>query len=105
MGNRKGKLRPHLWLHQGEVPHLQHRAWLQMRAQANYRQEGFPLTLEEFQEIWGNHWHQKGRGINDYCLTRHDPTQPWTKENTICIKRADHFKLTRELRRRKRWPT
>jgi hypothetical protein len=83
--------RPHCWKVQGEVPHQQHLAWLQMRAQANYRREVFELSLEDFQELWQGRWELKGRGADDYCLTRIDAGLPWNRDNVQCVPRADHF--------------
>lgn len=84
--------RPHVWKVKGEIPHQQHLAWLQMRAQANFRKEKFELTFEQFQELWKDHWHQKGRGTNDYCLTRDDPDGDWTIDNVRCLPRIDHLR-------------
>lgn len=85
-------LRPHCWKVQGEIPHAQHLAWMQMRAQANYRGEEFNLTLEEFQYLWRDHWDMKGRGSDQYCLTREDPDGPWDINNTQCIVRLEHLR-------------
>ena len=47
----------------------------------------FELTFEEFKEIWKNNWRQRGTTVGSYVMTRHDPTKPWNKENTILVKR------------------
>ena len=99
MMNKPKTRRPHLWKVQGEVPHQQFRCWQQMRAQASFRGEEFELTLEQYQEIWGSKWEFKGRGIDDYCLTRVDMDLGWTIDNTQCVKRLDHLQ---EHRRRQR---
>lgn len=95
---RKG-IRPHCWKVQGEVPHQQHLAWLQMKAQASYRKETFELTFEQFQELWRDKWDMKGRGSDDYCLTRQDPLGIWCVDNVVCIPRIEH------LRRQKLYKT
>lgn len=84
--------RPHCWKVQGEQNHQQYLAWLQMRAQANYRGEMFLLSFEDFQELWQGHWHQKGRGSGSYCLTRRDPDSDWHKDNVFCIPRLEHLR-------------
>ena len=84
--------RPHCWKVQGQIPHQQHLAWLQMRAQANYRGEEFKLTLEDFQTLWKDKWDLKGRGSDDYCLTRDDPNGSWELSNVSCIPRVDHLR-------------
>jgi hypothetical protein len=89
--------RPHCWKHQGEIPHRQHLAWLQMRAQANYRREVFELTLEDFQHLWADHWHKKGRSNADYCLARIDSQGPWRLDNVACMPRIDHLRRQKTL--------
>lgn len=90
--------RPHVWLHQGQENHDQHIAWLRMRAQANHRGEIFLLTFEEFQKAWLGRWSQRGRAVNDYCLTREDYDGAWTLDNTICITRLDHLRRKQQIR-------
>jgi hypothetical protein len=87
--------RPHVWKVQGEIPHQQYCAFLQARAQANFREECFELTFEQFQTLWQDHWHQKGRGSADYCLTREDPEGAWTIDNVIVMPRVDHLRRQR----------
>ena len=84
--------RPHTWKVQGAVPHAQYLAFLQMRAQANYRRETFELSFEDFQQLWRDKWDLKGRGSDDYCLTRDDPDGSWTIDNVSCIPRIDHLR-------------
>ena len=84
--------RPHTWKIPGEIPHQQYCAWLQMKAQAMYRKEIFLLTFEEYQRLWLGYWHKKGRGSNDYCLTREDPEGAWEYSNISCIPRIDHLR-------------
>jgi hypothetical protein len=83
---------------QGEIPHAQYLAFLQMRAQANYRKEVFELTFEDFQTLWQENWYRKGRASEDYCLTREDPDGPWNRENAICIQRIDHLRRQRQFK-------
>lgn len=84
--------RPHCWKVQGEIPHAQYLSFLQMRAQANYRKESFELTFEDFQKLWMGKWERKGRGIDDYCLTRSNPDDAWNISNTLCIPRLEHLR-------------
>lgn len=102
----KTERRPYLWKVQGEIPHQQYLCWLQMRAQASYRKESFELTFEQYQQLWQGKWDQKGRGTDQYCLTRDDPDGPWTTDNTRCIKRVEHLRRQKLLKERKRqWQT
>lgn len=92
---KQKKLRPHLWLVQGEVPHQQHIAYNRARAQAHFRGEYWDLTFEQFQAKWQGLWHRRGRGNGDYCLTREDPDGAWTWSNVDCIPRLEHLQRQR----------
>lgn len=89
--SRKG-LRPHLWKVQGEIPHQQYISWQRARAQANFRGEIWLLTFEQYQQIWQPYWSMKGRGKNDMCLTREDPTGAWEPSNVTVMHRLDHLR-------------
>jgi hypothetical protein len=84
--------RPHTWLVQGEIPHQQHIAWQRAKAQANFRGEVWLLSFEDFQRLWQEHWQQRGRGSDGYCLTRDDPDGAWALGNVDCIPRVEHLK-------------
>ena len=95
---RKGP-RPHCWKVQGELNHQQYLAFLQMRAQANFRKEVFALSFEEFQRLWLGYWHRKGRGRDDYCLTREDHTGAWIWGNVECMPRIEHLRRQRQYKK------
>jgi hypothetical protein len=90
--------RPHCWKVQGEIPHKQNLGWLRMKAQANYRGEVWMLSFEEYQRLWQDHWHQKGRGSEDYCLCREDAEGAWVWGNVVCIPRIEYLKRQRYYR-------
>jgi hypothetical protein len=91
---------------QGEVPHKQYICWLQMKAQANYRKELWMLSFEEYQTIWQGRWDQKGRGIDDFCLTREDQKGAWVWGNVLCIPRHEHLRRSGLYKKEKRkWQT
>ncbi len=73
-----------------------------MKAQASYRKELWMLTFEEFQQLWLGRWDQKGRGINDYCLTREDPEGAWVLGNINCIPRHEHLRRSGKYKAEKR---
>jgi hypothetical protein len=66
-------------------------SYCRMRAQAKYRDEGWDLTWEQYQEIWADKWHLKGRGREDLCLSRIDWAGAWTIDNVNLIFRIDHL--------------
>jgi hypothetical protein len=97
----KGKARPNLRGPRGPLPHkwktgpdpLRHDkfvGWHRHRSQALYRREPYELSFEDFEQAWGMLWHQRGRHRNDYCLTRRDAKDPWSKDNTQVITRGEH---------------
>ena len=90
--------RPHVWKVPGKVPHDQYTAYMKMKAQANFRGEIFAITFEEFQRLWLGFWDQRGRGINNYCLTRTDPEGAWIWGNIECMPRLEHFQRQKQHR-------
>jgi hypothetical protein len=94
----KTGLRPHLWKVQGEIPHKQHLAWLRAKAQANYRGELWMLTFEEFQTLWMPYWERRGRGTEDFVMSREDPDGAWVLGNVSCVRRIDYLKRQREYK-------
>ena len=98
--------RPQCWKVPGEIPHAQYCAWSQMRAQANHRKEIFLLSFEDFRQLWLGRWDQKGRGIDDYCLTREDQRGAWVLGNVECIPRHEHLRRSGLYKKEKRkWQT
>jgi len=96
--------RPHVWKVQGALNHEQYCAWLQMRAQAMYRKEIFALSFEQFQILWREHWDMKGRGSDNYCLTREDPAGAWIWGNVVCMPRIEHLRRQKLFKiERKKW--
>jgi hypothetical protein len=73
-----------------------------MKAQANYRKELWMLSFPEFQQLWLGHWDQKGRGIDNFCLTREDQRGAWIWGNVICIPRREHLTRSGRYKKEKR---
>ena len=83
--------RPHKWKTGPDpVTHAKYNNWIQQRNQANYRREPWQLTFEQWCAVWGDDWHRKGRGAQDLCMTRIDPSQAWHPDNVMLITRRDH---------------
>lgn len=87
--------RPQTWM-SGPDPmrHDQYTAWMRARAQANFREEGWQMTFEEFETLWNENgnWHQRGRGADDLLMTRRDPSKPWSRDNCYIELRKLHLK-------------
>lgn len=94
--------RPHVWKVQGEIPHQQYIAWLKMKAQAVFRGEPWQFEFEDFQQVWQGHWERKGRGKDDYCLTRTNIQEAWSKDNVECIPRIDHLRRSQQRKKEMR---
>ena len=93
-------LRPHTWKIQGETPHNQYIAWMRAKAQANFRGEVWLLSFDEFQRLWMAFWPYRGRGRDDYVMSRDDPDGAWAIGNVACIRRYDYLKRQSEYRGR-----
>lgn len=91
--------RPHVWKVQGEIPHKQHLAWQRAKAQANYRNEVWLLTFEEFQRLWAGYWDYRGRASDDYVMARDDHEGPWAIGNVGVIRRVEYLRRNGHYRR------
>jgi hypothetical protein len=94
--------RPHVWKVKGEIPHAQYLAWLKMKAQADFRGEPWQFAFEDFQQVWSAFWNRRGRGSEDYCLTRTDIDLPWHVNNVECVPRIDHLKRSQQRKKEMR---
>jgi hypothetical protein len=91
--------RPHVWLcGPDEYKHSMYTPWQRSSAQARYRGEEFEMTFEQFYKLWKDHWPQRGRGIDDLCMSRKDHGGPWSKKNTHIITRKQHYQNQRDFR-------
>jgi len=91
----KGKLSPHVWK-SGPDP-VDHTLYVQCqraRAQANFRNEDWQITEQEFINIWriDDRYKLRGRGLNSLCMIRVDIDLPWTIDNVEIISRVEHLK-------------
>lgn len=85
---------------QDELLHKKHWGFLRQKAQANFRGEGWELTIEEFFELWTDDlWAQRGRKIDNYCMVRIDPEKSWSKENCAIILRYQQLVRNRNPRK------
>ena len=74
-------------------------AFTKHRAQAHYRREEYDLTHDDWCELWDREtFLQRGRGIDDLCLSRKDHTGAWCRENVHIVPRREHLKRNGEFR-------
>lgn len=107
-GQGKGRRgpRPHTWLigaDAGEYKHDMYLPWLRAKAQAKFRGEGWTLTFEEYFDLWNGNWEHRGRGAEDLCMSRKDPDDAWSKDNSFIISRIEHLASQNKARRGKKY--
>lgn len=93
---RKPGPRPDLQKYKPGVECDMRLAFTQMRAQCKYRHELFNITWEDFQAVWQDHWHNRGRASHNVCLKRIDVDHPWDISNIRMITRSEQH-TTRHL--------
>lgn len=88
--------RPNAWV-TGPDPeeHKKYRVYIQQKNQAQFREEGWTLTFDEWKQIWADsgEWDNRGRQKGCYCMTRQDWGLPWTTDNTIIVSREVHARM------------
>jgi hypothetical protein len=91
--------RPDSWLSgPDEFRHSLYIPWLKAKAQANYRNEEWTLTFDEWFDMWKDDWHLRGRAAEDICMTRADCDGAWSAENTVLMTRREHLKIQGHMR-------
>ena len=97
---RKGP-RPHTWIIGPDDPykHSMYLPWLKAKAQANFRDEEWELTFEEYYTLWKDEWPNRGRAAEQMCMSRKDFDGAWSIDNAIIINRHEHLKLQGLMRK------
>jgi hypothetical protein len=84
-------IRPHTWKSGPDpIQHKKHRVWIQQKNQAQWRDEIWNISFEEWCEIWADLWDKRGRKKNNYCMSRKDWSVSWNKDNVEIIPRSQH---------------
>lgn len=89
-------VRPHIWKAGPDpVLHKKYLTWLQQRNQAQYREEGWTISFEEWVQVWdaSGQWLNRGRVKGTWCMTRRDWGLPWSLDNIEIVTREEHAKL------------
>lgn len=77
-------------------------AFIRHKCQANWRNEEYLLTANDWFDFWPPEvFEQRGRGADNLVLCRQDQDGPWSKDNCIVTTRQDFLVNIRnvELRR------
>lgn len=87
MGSARGP-RPHLWCTGTDFQrHRRYLVYVQHRNQAQHRGEAYDLTFDQYLEIWGDLWEQRGRHRGAWQMIRQDPEQGWWLGNITLSQR------------------
>ena len=98
MPSPKG-IRPHTWKSGPDpVEHRKHRVWIQQKNQAQWREEGWHISFDDWREMWEELWDQRGRTRDDFCMSRTDWSLPWTTNNVEIIPRSEHARRQNEAK-------
>lgn len=101
-GGRPPGPRPDLQKYPGVLGRMRI-AWDRMKAQAKFRNEPWNLSWQDFQDLWEGHWHNRGRSVDDLCLTRIDWTGTWELGNIELVTRKEHYSRQGRARAERRW--
>lgn len=86
--------RPQVWKSGPDLErHKKYRVYVQQRNQAQWREEGWDLTFDQWCDLWADLWDQRGRVKGTYCMTRSDWSLPWDTTNCVIITREEHAKV------------
>lgn len=92
--------RPQSWK-SGPDPeeHKRYRTFIQQKNQAQWREEPWTVSFDQWKQAWAEsgHWHDRGRQRGHYCMTRRDVREPWTADNLIIITREEHSRRQAHL--------
>ena len=84
---------------------MRRQAWARSRSQAEYYDQDWQLTYEEFCEFFPDleSFQRRGKGTEDLTLCRYDPEGAWSADNCCLITRYNH--LCAKIARRHGKPT
>lgn len=92
--------RPHTWI-TGPDPeeHKRYRTFIQQRNQAQWREEVWTISFEEWKQLWAEsgQWYNRGRERGCYCMTRKDREGPWSVNNVHIVTREQHSREQAQL--------
>lgn len=100
MPTKAKKPRPHVWrCGPDEYKHQMYQPWMLARVQARFRGEEYLLSFEEYYDIWKDHWSQRGRASEQFCMTRYDHDGPWHVDNVRLLTRKEWLQEKNSFRK------
>lgn len=100
--NTKGKQRPQTWVIKDPVLHELYMPFLKARSQAWYLGQDWSLSFEEFAQVWGDKWSQRGRASHCYSMSRIDIEKGWSVDNVALMTRGDYRRLHNKAGRKRK---
>lgn len=103
MRGNPGHPRPNAWITGPDpVRHKNYISFLRQKAQANFRNEGWQFTFEEWLDLWGDFISLRGRGRGCMTMVRVDYALPWSKDNARIVDRLEHARVQQAITNSKR---
>lgn len=93
--------RPQVWRSGPDpVEHKKYQVFIQQKNQAQWREEGWTISFEEWKDLWhaSGQWLNRGRERGCWCMSRRDWSLPWTPDNVAVITREQHARLQGDAR-------
>jgi len=81
------------------VIHKKYVAWARARAQAHFHDQIWTISFDQWQQIWGDDWNQRGRSSTSLCLSRINLREAWDISNVHLITRRQHCQRNANLSR------
>jgi hypothetical protein len=91
---QKAGPRPKAWHFRDPIEHQLHTWSMRARSQALYRGEAWTMTDREYIDLWlkDDQYQNRGRALENLCMTRIDPEGAWSMDNVAIITRELHYK-------------
>lgn len=71
------------------------KAYARAKCQADFRQEEWQLSYEDYCEFWPDPhiWNQRGRKLESLVLARYDDSRGWNRSNVAQITRSNQLQI------------
>jgi len=96
----RGVAHPWKWKYKDPRDQCMNQVYNQAKAQATFRYKHklnsgqWKLSFEEYKDIWGDKFEQRGRKVGEFCFTRIDDDADWTLDNCVIVERSEQGQKT-----------